>query len=305
MQTLSRRTFLRSSSLAIAGLACSGRTLAMKKNSPLLSFSTLGCPKWPLPDILNFAAGNGYQGIEIRGIMGEVDLTKCPDFSSTNIAATKRMVKDKQVRIVNLGSSAELHHPDGEKRTNSLDGAKRFIEIARQLECPYVRVFPNRFPPDQDRTATIDLISKGLLELAEFAKGSHVTVLLETHGDVVYTKDLVQIMKNTENPQVGLIWDFFNMWSVTNEAPALVYENLKKYIRHLHVKDAQRTNGEMRYVLLGEGIGPVSEVVQLLVRGGYTGFYSLEWEKLWHPEIAEPEVAFAQYPGQMKKYFKA
>ncbi len=292
--------------MAMAGAALTNTALAFSKNSPPLSFSTLGCPKWTLPQILNLAVEHRYSGVEIRGILGEVDLTKCPDFSSAQkISATRRLVEDKQLTIINLGSSAELHHPDGEKRKNNLDGAKRFIEIAQQLDCPYVRVFPNRFPPDQDRAATIDWISKGLVELASFAKGSKVSVLLETHGDVVYANDLLQIMKNSESPQVGLIWDIFNMWSVTNEKPAEVYDRLKKYIRHTHIKDAQRINDEMHYVLLGQGVAPISEAVKVLMHGGYSGYYSFEWEKLWHPDIEEPEVAFAQYPKQMRKYFKS
>ena len=32
-----------------------------------------------------------------------------------------------------------------------------------------------------------------------------------------------------------------------------------------------------------------------LAAGGYKGYYGFEWEKQWHPDIAEPEVAFPQY----------
>jgi hypothetical protein len=40
-----------------------------------------------------------------------------------------------------------------------------------------------------------------------------------------------------------------------------------------------------------------------LYQGGYKGYYSFEWEKLWHPEIAEPELALADYPKKMKTHF--
>ncbi|MEK6781232.1 MAG: sugar phosphate isomerase/epimerase family protein [Bacteroidota bacterium] len=304
MRPFSRRKFLKNSSLAMAGVAFSNSAFGFKNDNFLLSFSTLGCPKWSLTEILNFANGNGYDGIEIRGLLGELDLTKCPDFGSTEkISSVKKMLEEKQLRIVNLGASAELHHPNGEKRKSNLDGAKKFIDLAQKLDCPFIRVFPNALPKDQDRNITLDLISKGLLELGDFAKGSKVSVLLETHGDVVETNDVLRIMKNSESAQVGLIWDIFNMWSVTKEPPTQVYEKLNKYIQHTHIKDAKLINGEWHYVLLGQGEAPVQEAVKALVQGKYKGFYCFEWEKLWHPDIEEPEIAIAAYPKQMKKYY--
>ena len=38
----------------------------ISSKAPLLSFSTLGCPDWPLDKILDVAVANNYSGIEIR-----------------------------------------------------------------------------------------------------------------------------------------------------------------------------------------------------------------------------------------------
>jgi sugar phosphate isomerase/epimerase len=48
-------------------------------------------------------------------------------------------------------------------------------------------------------------------------------------------------------------------------------------------------------VLLGEGEVPVRDMLALLSDGGYQGWTSVEWEKRWHPEIAEPELALPQH----------
>jgi sugar phosphate isomerase/epimerase len=303
MRTQTRRGFVRDSSLALAGLVWSRSAFANRETTPPLAFSTLACPKWSLPDILTFAAAHGYVGIELRGILDELDLTKCREFSSEHLASTKQQVADDQLRIVSLGSSAALHHADGDKRRTNLDEARRFIHLAHQLDCPHVRVFPDALPKDQDRDATIDLISRGLLELADFAKGSNVDVLMETHGDVLASGDLLRIMHNSENAGVGLVWDVCNMWSVTKEPPRQVYGQLRRYIRHTHIKDVKLGNGEARYVLLGQGDAPIAETVQALVQGEYKGYYCFEWEKRWHPEIEEPEIALAHFPQAIKKFF--
>jgi hypothetical protein len=36
-------------------------------------------------------------------------------------------------------------------------------------------------------------------------------------------------------------------------------------------------------------------MIDLLAAGGYDGYLTLEWEKKWQPEIAEPEVVFPAY----------
>ena len=35
---------------------------------------------------------------------------------------------------------------------------------------------------------------------------------------------------------------------------------------------------------------------------GYKGYYSFEWEKRWHPEIEDPEVAFPHFAETMRRY---
>jgi sugar phosphate isomerase/epimerase len=300
----SRRGFLKVTGLS--GIALITTSFDLKKYIPLLSFSTLGCPDWTFKNIVDFAATNNYNGIEIRGIQKQLDLTKCPEFSSTeNINASLKSVEEKGLRIVDLGSSAEMHHADVTERQKNLDEAKRFIDLAHQLNCPNIRVFPNDFPKEQEKNATIDLIVKSLLELGDHAKGSNMRVLMESHGAVIHIDDLEKIMQSAEHPNVGMVWDIVNMWSVTKEPPSQVYEKLKKYIYHTHIKDLKIINGKERYVLLGKGETPIFEAIDILAKNDYKGYYSFEWEKMWHPEIDEPEIALADYPKVMREHFKA
>jgi fatty-acyl-CoA synthase len=80
------------------------------------------------------------------------------------------------------------------------------------------------------------------------------------------------------------------------ETPAEVYANLGSRILLAQVKDARRTaDGEWQLVLLGAGEVPVAEMLRLLQAAGYPHWISVEWEKRWHPEIEEPEVALPQH----------
>lgn len=303
MNDFSRREFIQTSSILLVGTLMTS-AFDVKRYQPRLAFSTLGCPDWNFNKIVDFAARSGYQGIELRGILRELDLTKCNEFNSAkNISATNKLMKENDLRFVDLGSSANLHIADPEKRQKNLDEAKRFIDLAQQINCPNIRVFPNSFPKDQEKNATMDLISKGLLELADYAKGTDISVLIETHGDFVNTEDILKVMQSAEHKHAGLVWDVTNMWTLTKEPPAEVYKKIKKYIRHTHIKDAKIIDGKIQYTFLGQGEVPIFEAIDTLAKHGYKGYYSFEWEKLWHPEIGDPEAAFMAYIKVMKQHF--
>ncbi len=297
-KTSTRREFLHTAAVLAAA---AGTGFAFKDNKKLLAFSTLGCPEWTLKQIVDFAVKHKYTGIEVRGILKQMDLPLCPDFGKENLSSTLRLMNDNGLSFVNLGSSVMLHFPEGSERKKNLDDAKRFIDLAQQLKCPYVRVFPNIFPKDQEKSVTMDLMTKGLRELGDYAKGSKVVVLTESHGDLIYVEDLEKVMKAAEHPNVGMIWDICNMWIKTKESPALAYSKLKKYIHHTHIKNATLEGDKINYKFISQGDVPVFEAVELLKKGGYNGYYCFEWEKLWHPELEAPELAFADYAKVMRK----
>lgn len=301
MEHTTRREFLQTAAALVASTAGS-YGFSLKKNALLLSYSTLGCPDWSFSQIVDFAANHKYSGLELRGLQREIDLTKVKEFTQDR-ASTLRVMEEHQLKFVDLGSSSRLHISESEERKKNLDEGKRFIDLAHELNCPYIRVFPNNLPKDQPRSATIDLIINGLLELGDYAKGSKVRVLMESHGDLVHTDDLVTVMKAAEHPNTGMIWDVTNMWTITKEDPKLVYPKLKKYIYHTHIKDAKKVDDKITYTRLGQGEVPIFEAIDLLIKGGYSGYFSFEWEKLWHPELEEPEIALADYSEVMHKHF--
>ncbi len=45
-----------------------------------LAFTTLGCPNWDLDTIISKAVKYGYDGVDFRGYLGEMDIYKLPLF---------------------------------------------------------------------------------------------------------------------------------------------------------------------------------------------------------------------------------
>lgn len=299
----SRKQFLQNSGILLAASMCSTAFIP-QKNKPLLAFSTLGCPDWTFEQITDFAVQNAYSGLEVRGIKREMDLTKCKEFSSPEkIEETLTLMNSKGLKFVNLGASARMHFHEGNDKEKNLAEAKSFVDLAEKIKCRYVRVFPNNFPKGRTREQTILTVAENLLILGNYAKDRNVTILLETHGDFSSSDDILEVMKAAKHPNIGLVWDIANMWTITKESPSVVYEKLKKYIRHTHIKDVKLNGDKLQYTLLGQGDVPIFEAVDMLSKNGYKGYYSFEWEKLWHPEIAEPELAISHYAKVMKEHF--
>jgi sugar phosphate isomerase/epimerase len=264
-----------------------------------IAFTTLGCPAWDWNTILRQAQYMGYAGIELRGLQGEINLTRCPEFSGTRLRQTRAELQEHDLRVIGLGSSAQLHERIPDIRATYFDEVRRYVDLAVELGASYVRVFPNHLPADQPRGEVLARIRDGMRTLAEYAETGGISILLESHGDVTDSQTLVEIMGSIDATNVGLLWDIGNMYMANGEAPADVYERLAFCIRHVHLKDAD-ANG--RYVLTGAGVIPLREAIRALVADGYSGWYCFEWEKRWHPEIAEPAVALPHFISVIRAY---
>ena len=68
------------------------------------------------------------------------------------------------------------------------------------------------------------------------------------------------------------------------------------------MKDARRLGDDWELVPLGEGDVPVRESLAALRASGYAGWLTVEWEKRWHPELEEPEIALPRELETLKRF---
>jgi len=298
---LTRRRFL--TSLGAGAMLSPALLRAEPARKPLrISFSTLGCPKWSWTEIVAEADRLGFGGIEIRGIQDEMDLTRHPDFQGTRLAGTKRDLDALGLVITDLGASAHMHDKDPRERARQLDEGRRFIDLAARMGVPYVRMFPDKVPEGDTRADTTRRVIDGFTEMAAYAKGSGVVVIMETHGDFTSSAALEAILTGVGSDSFALLWDAHHTFVSGGEAPEFTWGHVGRFVRHVHLKDSIPDGEERRYVLTGRGEVPVEEQVRVLAKAGYQGFYSFEWEKRWHPEIEDPEVAFPHFARTIRKY---
>jgi sugar phosphate isomerase/epimerase len=298
MMQKDRREFLQRLAIILAGLPAA---LHAAGGRLPIGFSTLGCPTWDWLKILDFAQQNGFAAVELRGLQGTMDLPSRPEFGAARIEQTKKEIADRGLRISCVSSSANLHSA-GQQHAEQLADARRYIDLASQLAAPYVRVFGNKLIGP--RGPALEHIAASLRELGDYAGPKNVTVLLESHGDFTDAPTLREILEMASSSHVGLLWDAHNTYVDGKEDPAVTVSQLGRYIRHTHLKDSRLESGGDHYVLTGRGKVPVKRQVELLVEAGYAGYFSFEWEKAWHPEIEEPEVAIADFARAVTQYLQ-
>jgi sugar phosphate isomerase/epimerase len=298
-----RRDFVKELSL---GLTASVFAQVQPADRLPMAFSTLGCPGWDLAKILSFAQQHGFAAIEFRGLQGSLDLPSHPAFASDRVGKTKRDISSHGLRIACVSSSTSLHESDPRKRAQQLADARRFVDLAATLGAPYIRVFGNSDTarpavPSEDLKARV---AAGLHELGDYAGPRKVTVLLESHDDFTSSATLGEVLRRSDSPHVGLLWDAFHTFVSSNEDPQVTVGQIGRWIRHTHLKDGVGAGADRKYVLTGQGNVPIKRQIEVLHASGYKGFYCFEWEKVWHPELADPEIAIADYARVVGGYLR-
>ena len=175
---------------------------------------------------------------------------------------------------------------------------RRFLELASEWEAPLVRVFGGPLPGDgPGRRARLAAAAQVLEAAVPVAERLGVAIGVETHDAFCASATVADLLALVDSAAVGAVWDSHHPHRA-GERAADVWANLGPRILLAQVKDARRDAGRedgWQLVLLGEGEVRVRDMLGLLAAGSYHGWVSVEWEKRWHPEIAEPEVALPQH----------
>ncbi len=295
---INRRKFIATSgmSLPLARLSWA----AEQRRLPL-AFSTLACPDWEWKKILDFAEANRFAAIELRGLMGSMDLPSRPEFAVEQIPKTKQEIAAHGLKIACVSSSSAMHESDPEKREKSLADARKFIDLAAGLNAPYVRVFGNEIRGPKEEV--VARVAAGMKTLADYAGPRGVTVIIESHGDFTDSPTLKDVLTRADSPHAALLWDAHHTFASSNEEPEYTVQQLGKWIRHTHLKDSVADGKDRKYVLTGKGEVPVERQVQALRKINYEGYFCFEWEKAWHPELLDSSVAIPDYMRTVSGYF--
>lgn len=212
----------------------------------------------------------GLSHIELRAADG----VNVSDFTKDKVKEIKEKLDAAGIAVSSIGSPIGKIGIEDEFAPH-LDKLKRTLEIQKELDAPYVRMFSFYLPKDRDPGDFRDQVLDRVGRMVEEAKAWD-SVLLHENEKGIYGDNAPRckdLMDAFYGPNFRGVFDFANFVEVGQETlPA--YELMKPYVEYVHIKDALKK--EKKVVPVGYGDGHVKEILGDLIGGGWKGFLSLE-----------------------------
>lgn len=212
----------------------------------------------------------GVTHIELRA----ADEVNVSDFTQEKLKEVKGKLRDAGIRVSSIGSPIGKIGIE-EDFAPHMDKLKRTLEIQKELEAPYIRMFSFYMPKDRDPQDLRGEVLERMGRMVEEAKAWDSVLLHENEKDIYgdNAPRCKELMEQFYGPNFKAVFDFANFVQVGQE-PLAAYELMKPYVEYVHIKDAMMKNGTV--VPPGYGDGHVGEILSQLIGEGFRGFLSLE-----------------------------
>lgn len=273
-----------------------------------LSYSTLACPDWSSARAIQAAQDYGYDGIEWRIIDGEI---LGPEFSVTAAQRLGNEVRNAGLSVCAVDTGLHLTVRPGDEQINTLADVRKMLKLARAFGAEHLRVFLGDIPDGVSADEAAEWTRANVVSLGDDVEEAGVNLVLELHNQfappgtfrsprVPSSTFAMKVLSLVTTPAVGIQWDWGNPY-LEGEVASDTWAQVKSRLLYCHTKDiGPGDDGVLRYMPMGEGIVPIPEIVTWLNTSGFAGWLSFEWEKKWHPDLAEPDVALPQYVEYMR-----
>ncbi|MGI6316154.1 MAG: sugar phosphate isomerase/epimerase family protein [Christensenellales bacterium] len=226
---------------------------------------------------------NQIDFVEFRSAYGR----NVTSFSLEETAAIGKAFRSDGIRVSAIGSPlGKISITDDFSAHMKM--FRHTLEIAQEMEAPYIRLFSFYPPEGESITNYRNLVMDCLATFVKEASGTGVTLLHENEKDVYgdIPSRCLDIMQTINSPILRATYDFSNFVQCgvdNDEAFAL----LKPYVEYIHLKDSLYTGEKAERDLgrqvvgnahrpVGMGDGKVRKILSSLWKDGFEGFASIE-----------------------------
>ncbi len=294
----SRRDFLKASgcalaatSLAFAGCATTNSPAhAGWKTAVGLNGFQSGARKYqksyPIWEVLDFAHGEGFDGIELVGDWPQGGYPAASE--AERVRALRSLYDQFGLRIFSIQLGADgAFDPDAEKRRAWVAGVGEKVKLARQLGCDCIGLWPGGGLRGQSIDLAIARLSESLHAVGDLAAADGILAAFEIEPPFVFnTEDhLKRILAATAHPNLKTIYDPSH-FDLMNGSTGRPHELLQRIgvanIGYVHLTDTDgtlRDGGTSKHLACGDGHANIPESLGALRDGGFKGWIMIDaWE---------------------------
>lgn len=181
------------------------------------------------------------------------------------------------VKVSSLGS------PIGKVKIDDEEGFKKQLEqlhtlcqIAKEVNCKYIRVFSFYIPEGDDFTKYTSEVIRKLTQFVDIAAQYEIVLIHENEKDIYgdIKERCLEILSTINSPYFKAAFDFANFVQCGEDTKAC-YDLLKDFVAYIHIKDAVSSDNDN--VPCGTGEGKIAEILrQAIKEDDYEGFLTLE-----------------------------
>lgn len=262
-----------------------------------LTFSTLACPEWSVEEVVARASNMGYDGLEWRG--GPQGHAR-PNLTHAERQALKERVADAGLISLAVTAYSSFVSEDAAVRQTNVEALNQASQMAAEIGATYVRAFLGTVLASTQPEALHQPIAECLIQAADYAHRLGVTIAVEPHDTFVRSASVMPILDKAVHPALKVIWDVGNTFGAGEDAFE-GYELLNKRLAYVQVKDGTGRGEQWQLGNVGAGQVPLYQIFELLIASGYSGAFSVEWERAWHPELDPAEIALPHALKTIKK----
>ena len=224
----------------------------------------------------------GLGAVELRSMFGRA----FKDLTLRDVAEIATVARGEGWRVCACATPVfKCDLDDSGSRRAHAEIFRRSVEVARNLDCPLLRVFTFLRRPGGGTEEMARRVAGHLLPLCEEAAAAGLTLGVENEASclVATPSELQRLFAALSHPAARIIWDPCNVIYVPREPGAGAedlatgFSGLSDRVVHIHVKDARTTaGGPAQAVPVGDGDVGWTAQIRIARERGYRELFSLE-----------------------------
>lgn len=241
---------------------------------------------YPIWEVLDFSQRHGFDGVEL---VGDWPSGPYPSASETERVKSLRGLYDRyglKIFSIQLGADGAFD-PSAAARKAWLDQFRDRAQLARQLGCECVGMWPGGGLRGQSIDQAIEVLSKTFREAGKIAAEHGLAACFEIEPVFVFNKEdhYMRILRGADHPGLKGIYDpshFDQMNGATGKPEEMLERVGVKNIGYVHFCDTDSTlrdGATSKHLGCGDGRMDCAKSLQILKDGGFRGWIMVdEWE---------------------------